>query len=111
MALGEQSYLILILHVITHQAITLSKVGVPHTTCDYSLAQHKTPSRKRIGILTSLEVCLKRGQLSQGHEKYLCHTDAADSFVDQLRDWSGSTVLHLFRFVFLAPAFSFRGLW
>lgn len=39
--LCEQSYLILILNVITHQAIVFPNVGAPHTTCYYLLSQDK----------------------------------------------------------------------
>lgn len=67
--LGEQPYLILILNVITHQAITLSNVGAPHTTCYYLLGQHKTPSQSGLGILMPLETYLKRSQLWQGYIK------------------------------------------
>ena len=41
--LGEQPYLILILNVITHQAIVLANGGVLCTTCRYLLGQQKMP--------------------------------------------------------------------
>lgn len=42
LALCRQFYLILILHVITHQATVFSNLRILHTTCYYLLGQHKT---------------------------------------------------------------------
>lgn len=39
--LCEQSLLILLVNVITHQAIMFPNVGAPHTTCSSLLGQHK----------------------------------------------------------------------